>query len=129
VGVCLGLDEFYEALRLMTRLAPDEEGMMRLMISFSQQCCKHCSDIMATIVIYSSNLHDRTINTFIGDHSDSVGIAFVDCLVFVGVAFVTLRSRCIISILIGTLALMRWAEYVLMFSCSRSIVCFIGFWR
>ena len=45
---------------------------------------------MATIVI--SNLHDKTINTFIGDHSDFVGIAFVDCWDFVGVAFVTAKA-------------------------------------
>ena len=44
---------------------------------------------MATIIIYNSNLHDKTISTFIGDHSDFIGIAFVDCWDFVGVAFVT----------------------------------------
>ena len=49
--------------------------------------------VMAIIVIYNSNLHDKTINTFIGDHSDFVGIAFVDCWDFVGVAFVTQRMR------------------------------------
>jgi hypothetical protein len=36
---------------------------------------------MATIVIYDSNLHDKIINTFNWDHSDFVGIAFVDCWV------------------------------------------------
>ena len=62
---------------------------------------------MAIIVIYSSNLHDKIINTFIGDHSDSVGIVFMDCWEFVDVMFVIMVMIMAMTMMLA-LAMVSW---------------------